>query len=34
MAPEELKKAYTERELEPETAGNDWRPKDNKYLLK
>jgi Fe-S oxidoreductase len=34
MTPEELKKAYTERELEPETAGNDWRPRDNKYLLK
>jgi L-lactate utilization protein LutB len=34
MTPAELKQAYLEREIEPETAGNDWRPKENKYLLK
>lgn len=34
MSTEELKKAYNEREIEPETAGDDWRPKDNRFLLK
>lgn len=33
MSVEELKKAYTEREMEPETAGEDWRPKDRTFLL-
>jgi succinate dehydrogenase/fumarate reductase-like Fe-S protein len=34
MELEDLKKAYTEREIEPETAGDDWRPKDDRFLLK
>jgi Fe-S oxidoreductase len=33
MSAEELKKVYTEREIEPETAGDSWKPKDSKYLL-
>jgi hypothetical protein len=33
MSIDELKKAYTEREIEPETAGDDWRPKDSRFLL-
>ena len=30
---EDLKKEYIEREIEPETAGDDWKPKDSKWLL-
>ena len=33
MSTEELKKIYVEREIEPETAGDDWKPKDNRFLL-
>ncbi len=33
MNTDELKKAYTEREIEPETAGEDWRPEDVRFLL-
>jgi hypothetical protein len=29
---DELKKLYQEREVEPMTAGEDWKPKDTKYL--
>ncbi len=29
---DELKKRYKEREVEPMTAGEDWKPKDTKYL--
>ena len=29
----ELRKIYEERELEPEITGEDWRPKDRKFLL-
>jgi len=32
MDGEALKKAYTDREMEPATAGEDWTPKDNAYL--
>ena len=31
--PHELKKIYVEREIEPETAGNDWVPSENRWLL-
>ncbi|MCP4715923.1 MAG: 4Fe-4S dicluster domain-containing protein [Deltaproteobacteria bacterium] len=31
---DDLKKAYTEREIEPETAGEDWRPSDKRFLVK
>jgi hypothetical protein len=27
-----LRSAYTGREMEPATAGEDWTPKDNRYL--
>ena len=30
---EDLKKVYVEREIEPETAGDDWKPQDTKWLL-
>ena len=33
MDTDELKKVYTEREIEPETAGDDWVPTDTKWLL-
>jgi len=33
MSIDDLKKAYTEREVEPETAGDDWKPRDSKFLL-
>ena len=33
MDEEELKRVYTEREMEPEITGEDWRPKERKYLL-
>ncbi|MFO8010057.1 MAG: 4Fe-4S dicluster domain-containing protein [Dehalococcoidia bacterium] len=33
MSVDELKKTYTEREIEPETAGEDWQPKDFRFLL-
>ena len=33
LSTEELKKIYTERELEPETAGEDWRPQEARFLL-
>ena len=33
MSKDELKKVYTEREIEPETAGDDWKPKDTRFLL-
>ena len=33
MSTDDLKKVYTEREIEPETAGDDWRPQDRTYLL-
>jgi formate hydrogenlyase subunit 6/NADH:ubiquinone oxidoreductase subunit I len=33
MDEEELKKVYSERELEPEITGEDWRPKERKYLI-
>ncbi|MCJ7784104.1 MAG: hypothetical protein MUP41_09230, partial [Desulfobacterales bacterium] len=29
---ERLKDLYTQREIEPEQAGEDWTPKDNTYL--
>jgi hypothetical protein len=29
---DELKKLYQEREVEPMTAGEDWKPKDTTYL--
>ncbi len=29
---ETLRKTYTEREMEPATAGDDWTPKDSTYL--
>jgi len=29
---DELKELYQEREIEPMTAGEDWRPKDTRYL--
>jgi hypothetical protein len=29
---DELQKLYQEREEEPVTAGEDWKPKDKKYL--
>ena len=32
MPDEELRKTYQEREIEPEMAGEDWRPATNKYL--
>jgi hypothetical protein len=32
MKEDELKKLYQEREIEPVTAGEDWRPKDTRYL--
>lgn len=32
MSKDELKKVYTSREIEPETAGDDWKPKDSKFL--
>jgi hypothetical protein len=32
MNEEELKRAYQEREVEPVSAGEDWRPKDKRYL--
>ena len=33
MGEEELRKAYQEREMEPEIAPEDWRPSENKFLL-
>jgi len=33
MGKDELKKIYVEREIEPETAGNDWTPKEGRFLL-
>ena len=33
MSLEDLKKEYVEREIEPETAGDDWKPKEAKWLL-
>ncbi len=33
MSADELRKAYTEREIEPETAGDDWQPKERRFLL-
>ena len=33
MSLEDLKKEYVEREIEPETAGDDWTPKETKWLL-
>lgn len=33
MDDEQLKKAYVEREVEPELAGEDWRPKDKQFLM-
>lgn len=30
---DELKKIYIEREIEPETAGDDWSPKEARFLL-
>lgn len=33
MDEEALKEEYTKREIEPETAGEDWRPKDTRYVL-
>ncbi len=32
MDAETLRKTYQERELEPATAGDDWTPKDTRYL--
>lgn len=32
MDEEELRRLYEEREIEPDVAGEDWRPKDDKYL--
>ena len=32
MDTDSLKKTYQERELEPATAGDDWTPKDSRYL--
>ena len=29
---DELKKLYQEREVEPMAAGEDWKPKDTRYL--
>jgi hypothetical protein len=29
---DELKKLYKEREVEPMTAGDDWKPEDTTYL--
>jgi len=29
---DELKKLYQEREAEPMAAGEDWKPKDTRYL--
>jgi len=33
MSTEEIRKEYIEREIEPETAGDDWKPKDTKWLV-
>jgi len=33
MNEEELRKAYLEREMEPETAAEDWRPSEKRFLL-
>ena len=33
MSKEELKKVYTSREIEPETAGDDWKPRDSQFLI-
>lgn len=33
MSKDDLKKVYTEREIEPETAGDDWKPKETRFLL-
>jgi len=33
MSIDELKKVYTERQIEPETAGDDWKPEDARFLL-
>lgn len=33
MSPEELRQEYLEREIEPVTAGEDWRPEDTRYIL-
>ena len=32
MDEEELRKFYEEREMEPWEAGEDWRPKETRYL--
>jgi hypothetical protein len=32
MGDEEIKQQYQQREMEPEMAGEDWRPADSKYL--
>ena len=32
MDEKELRKLYEERETEPVTAGEDWKPKDKRYL--
>ncbi|MFA4836292.1 MAG: 4Fe-4S dicluster domain-containing protein [Dehalococcoidia bacterium] len=34
MNKDQLKKVYNEREIEPETAGDNWKPKEARYLLK
>jgi len=34
MNEEELRKAYLEREMEPTTAAEDWRPSEKRFLLK
>ena len=33
MNEEELREAYLEREMEPETAAEDWRPSEKRFLL-
>jgi Na+-translocating ferredoxin:NAD+ oxidoreductase RnfC subunit len=33
MSKEELRKAYQEREMEPITAAEDWRPSEKRFLL-
>ena len=33
MSIDDLKKVYTERQIEPETAGDDWKPDETQWLL-
>ena len=33
MSTDDLKEVYTERDIEPETAGDDWKPQDTRFLL-